>query len=132
MEQNEGGEDVFDKHPIYDLRQIYAKDLLGRTLIELDRARKIRDYSMWYGLVRWDLYADLYQKLDQKEIEMIESKIEETRKVIARFTSAFLKKSNNPEEHETIMNAIWELEVLMKNLAEEHNIYGTAKEDIGL
>lgn len=125
-------DEIFDKHPIYDLRQIYAKDLLGDTLKKVKLFREQREYSIWYGLVRWDLYADLYQKLDKKEIEQLNLKIEETKEIISKYPQAYLKRNNNAEEHEIITKAIWELEVLMKNLAEEHNIYGAMKEDIGL
>jgi hypothetical protein len=132
MVEAEGGGDVFDKHPIYDLRQIYAKDLLGDTLKRIKMARELREYSAWYGLVRWDFYADLYQKLEKTEIELINKKIEETKRIIAKYPMAFLKKNNAPNEHEIITQAIWDLEVLMKNLSEEHNIYGKAEDDEGL
>lgn len=132
MVETEGGGDVFDKHPIYDLRQIYAKDLLGDTLKRIKMAREIREYSVWYGLVRWDFYADLYQKLDPEEIKKINDKIEETKRVISKYPMAFLKKNTNYNEHEIIIQAIWDLEVLMKNLSEEHNIYGRVEDDEGL
>lgn len=125
-------EGYFDKHPIYDLRQIYAKDLLGDTLKKIKMARELREYSAWYGLVRWDFYADLYQKLEAKEITEIDKKIAEAVDVINKYPQAYLKKSNNPIEHDAIMTALWNLEVFMKNIAEEHAIYGKAEDDEGL
>lgn len=132
MAKEEYEEDYFDKHPIYDLRQIYAKNLLGDTLIKIKVAREERNYPLWFGLIRWDLYADLYQKFSKKEIEMLEEKIKETIVILNTYRQAFLKQSTNEEHNEKIVKAIWDLEVLMKNLSEEHNIYGKAEEDIGL
>lgn len=125
-------EEYFDKHPIYDLRQIYAKDLLGDTLKKVKFAREQREYSLYFGLVRWDLYADLYQKLSEEEIAEVNKKIEETKNLLAKHPQAFLKKTNDANEHEIVMNAIWQLEVLMKNLFEEHAIYGKQEDEEGL
>lgn len=125
-------EEYFDKHPVYDLRQIYAQDLLGNTLKKIAYAREIRDFPLWYGLLRWDLYADLYQKFDKEEIEKIDEQIKITKSIISKFPNAYLKRSVVAEEHEAITEAIWKLEILIKNIAEEHGVYGRAEEDIGL
>ena len=126
-------EEYFEKQPIYDLRQIYAKDLLGDTLKKIKVAREERKYSLWFGLIRWDLFADLYQKFDETELELVENKIKEVKTVINKYQQAFLNKSTNPEDNEKVIQAIWDLEVLMKNLSEEHSIYGKKEwEDEGL
>lgn len=134
MAKDFGNEDkYFDDHPIYDLRTIYAKDLLGDTLKKVKLARELRNFSVWFGLVRWDLYADLFQKFDKEEIKEIDDKIIVTEKIINQYPNAFLKKTQDPEEVQKVIKAIWELEVLMKNISEEHNIYGRAEmEDEGL
>lgn len=132
MAKEDYDEDYFDKHPIYDLRQIYAKNLLGDTLMKIKIAREKRDYPLWFGLIRWDLYADLYQKFDKKELALLDEKIKETIAILNQYRQAYCKQSTNPEHNEKIMKAIWDLEVLMKNLSEEHGIYGKAEEDIGL
>ena len=128
-----GDDDLFSNQPIYDLRQIYAKDLLGDTLKRIKYARESRTFSLWYGLLRWDLYADLYQKFNKDEIKMVEDKIKETRSIINKYQQTFLNKNNDSREIEIVTQAIWDLEVLMKNLSEEHSIYGRKDmEDEGL
>jgi hypothetical protein len=127
-----GSEDSFDKQPVYDLRQIYAKELLGVTFKEIAYARKTKNFSLWYELIRWDLYADLYQKLTTKEREHIDKLILDTEDEISKHKGVYVRKSSNAEDTAGLKLAIWKLEVAMKELAEKHNLYGAMKEDIGL
>lgn len=125
-------EDYFDNQPIYDLRQVYAKDLLGDTLKKVKYFRENKMYSEWLDFLRWHLFADLYQKLNQTEIKSINDKIEDVKTIVVKYPNAYLGKKKDPRENETVMKAIWELEVLMKNIAEQHAIYGRTDDDEGL
>jgi hypothetical protein len=125
-------EDESSKEMLYDLRQIFAKEIIGMTLREIARARKFNDYQNWYQLLKRDLRVEIARKLSEEERQKVLNKIEEVKRILYENSSAYSKKSFNPEQHDKIQEALCELEELMTTLMEEHNMYGNKRDDEGL
>lgn len=117
---------------VYDLRQIYAKDLLGETLKMIRMARTTENYSLWYHLLKRDLFTEINQKLKSKEREEIRNQIAETKNVLVKYSQAYLKKSSSGEEHEKIEDTLCKLEMLLKHFMETHKMFGFMDDDEGL
>jgi len=110
---------------IWDLRQIYAKDLVGETLKAIRFARITENYSLWYHLLKRDLLTEIYQKLSKEEETELLNLIEKTKQVISNNSQAYLKKSGNPTEHEAIEDALCRLEQRMRQIMDkEHKMFG--------
>jgi hypothetical protein len=128
---NFGSEEV-DGALIFDLRQIYAKDILGETLKAIKLARINDNYNLWYHLLKRDLLTEISQKLNDEEIEHVRNKIQDTKNVIEKYKTAFVKKNTNPNDHEQIEDALCNLEMCMTRLMEDHKMYGYKEDDEGL
>jgi len=121
-----------DKTLIYDLRQVYAKDIIGNTLMQIKMARTSENYPLWYHSLKRDLLTEISQKLSEKEINEVKIKINEVKKVLTQYSEAYLGKHKDANAHETIEDALCELEMLMTGLMEKHNMYGHQEDDEGL
>lgn len=126
----EGDEDAL----AYDLRQIYAKDLVGETLKQIRIARVTENYILWYHLLKRDLFTEIYQKLDEDEVKVIEELITQVKKILVANSGAYLKTSKNENEHEAVEDALCKLERKMRRIMDkEHNMFGLKDfEDEGL
>ena len=58
---------------IWDLRQIYAIDIVGQTLKDIKMARNVNDFSTWFKLLKRDLATEINHKLDKLEKIMIDT-----------------------------------------------------------
>lgn len=121
-----------DKKPAYDLRQIYAEKLLGDTLQKIKNARETRNFSIWFNLLRIDLMADVNQKFDKDERLAIREKLIEVSKIISENPYTYLGKDVDPIKNEKVLQAIFSLELLIKQFMEDNKIYGGVEEDLGL
>lgn len=117
---------------LYDLRQIFAKDILGETLKQIAHARKSNEYSVWYMLLKRDLKVEIYRKLTDEEIKDVNFKIDKVKKVLVENKGAYLHQNNNSSMHELIVDSLVELECLLTKLMETHNMYGNKRDDEGL
>lgn len=125
--QGEGAEGL-----VYDLRQIYAKDLVGETLKAIRLARISENYPVWYHLLKRDLLTEISQKLDDEELTKIKNKIDEVKRIIMINVLAYQKKTTDGLQHEAVETALCELEMMMRKLMEEHNMFGNFNDDEGL
>jgi glycerol-3-phosphate O-acyltransferase len=117
---------------VWDLRQIYAKELVGSTLKAIQQARVTENYSQWYHLLKRDLFTEIRQKLDNKEADEVVGKISEVKKILVKNNQAFLKKSNDEKQHEEIEEALCDLEMLMRILMDKKGMFGVFQEDEGM
>lgn len=117
-----------DKSAVYDLRQVYATELVGMTLKQIDTARKLGSYSTWFKLLKRDLYSDLHQKLKEKERIAYQEKLKQTIGEINKYPLVYLGKSKDGLGNDVVENAIQELEMFMKDLMEKHKLFGAKEE----
>ena len=129
MPDNWGDNDYGDKTIIYDLRQIYAKDIVGVTLKNIQMARTTENYHLWYHLLKRDLMTEISQNLSDVELDSLRNQIKETKKVIDKHKGAYRKLNTKPEDHEAIEDALCDLEMAMTKLMKKHKMYG-AKEQV--
>lgn len=132
MAWNYNSGDEADKSLVYDLRQIYAKDILGETLKAIKFARTHEMYPQWYHLLKRDLLTEISQKLTEKELISIKITIDNVKKILHDHGNAFIGKNKNADEHEIIEDALCLLEMAMTRLMEDHNMYGYVEDDEGL
>lgn len=121
-----------DKALVYDLRQIYAKDIIGESLKAIKIARTSENYPLWYHLLKRDLLTEISQKLNEEEIIKVRKQIKLTRDIIMKYPEAYLGKSHDSYHHELIEDALCELEMTMTKLMETHKMYGSKEDDEGL
>ena len=127
-----GSADNIDTSMIWDLRQVYAIDIVGQTLKDIKIARNINNFSTWFKLLKRDLATDINNKLDDAEKPLVKTKIEDTEKIIVQNQSAYLGGSTSAEEIQNLEEALCDLEMYLKQLMQEHGMFGQKEEDIGL
>lgn len=113
-----------DKELIYDLRQIYAIQIVGETLKQIAYLRKTNQFPAWFRMLKRDLRIEISKGLTEKEIKLIEHKIHLTKHIINKFPNEYLGKTHEANAHESIEEALIELEILMVSLMEKHSMFG--------
>ena len=127
-----GSADNIDTSMIWDLRQVYAIDIVGQTLKDIKIARNINNFSTWFKLLKRDLATEINHKLDILEKPLVKEKIKEIEKIIVKNENAYSGTSSSSEEVQNIEEALCDLEMYLKQLMEEHGMFGYKEEDIGL
>ena len=127
-----GANSDLDNGMIWDLRQIYAIDIVGQTLKDIKNARNLNDYPIWFKLLKRDLATEINHKLSKEEKPLVKNKIKETEKIIVKNQNAYLKQSCSAQQVQELEEALCDLEMYLKNLMEEHGMFGAKEEDIGL
>ena len=127
-----GRVDDNDSAMIWDLRQIYAIDIVGQTLKDIKIARNVNDFSTWFKLLKRDLATEINHKLDKLEKPLLIEKIKETEKIIIKNRNAYTNQPCSAEEVQLLEEALCKLEMFLKQMMEEHGMFGRAEEDIGL
>lgn len=126
------GSDSVDSTLIWDLRQIYAVDILGQTLKDIKMARNFNDFATWFKLLKRDLATEINHKLDKAEKPLVKDLIKETEKIIIKNKNAYTNQPCSNEEFQKVEEALCKLEMYLKQLMEEHGMFGMKEEDIGL
>jgi hypothetical protein len=126
------GAEEFDKNMIWDLRQIYAVDILGQTLKDIKIARDLDNFPIWFKLLKRDLATEINHKLDKLEKPLVKEFIKKTEQILIRNKNAYAKNPCSSEEFQEVEEALCELEMYLKQLMEEHGMFGQKEEDIGL
>ena len=126
------GSEEFDKNMIWDLRQIYAVDILGQTLKDIKVARDLDNFPIWFKLLKRDLATEINHKLDELEKPLVKEFIKKTEQIIIKNKNAYQKTACSSEEFQAVEEALCELEMYLKQLMEEHGMFGQKEEDIGL
>lgn len=121
-----------DSSLVYDLRTIYAKEIVGETLKNIKVARLTENYPAWYKLLKRDLYTEINHKLEPEEKLKIRKTIKEIKTIISKNNLAYLGKSKDSEEHELVEDSLAKLERLLLRLMEKHKMFGSKEDDEGL
>jgi len=124
--------DNFEAGMIWDLRQIYAIDIVGQTLKDIKVARNLNDFANWFKLLKRDLATEINHKLDKIEKPLVQQKIKDTEMIIVKNQNAYTKSQCSAREVQELEEALCNLEMFLKQLMEEHGMFGQKEEDIGL
>ena len=117
----------------WDLRQVFAKDLVGETLKQIAVARKSSNFADWFKLLKRDLATEIYKNLDDEQNDEIDKKIVETKKIINKNSGAYTKNGADADEVEAIENCLEDLEKLMLSFMQKQGMFGSKDfEDDGL
>ena len=117
---------------IWDLRQIYAVEILGRTLTNIQEARLSDNFPLWFKLLKRDLSTIISHKLAPEEITELNTKTESLKKVLIKNSNAYQKKDCTALEYQQVEDALCDFEKYLYSLIEEHKMFGQREEDIGL
>jgi len=113
---------------IYDLRQIYANEVIKPTLNQIKFFRTANNYSGWFESLRRDLRVEISKELTEVELKEINEKINKVLKIIKANEMAYVGRDNSPERNDKIKEELCELEMLMMSLMEKHKMFGKTKE----
>jgi hypothetical protein len=113
---------------IYDLRQIYAHTILGKTFETLKVARATENFPVWFRILKRDLRTEISFKLTDDELKELNEKIEQTKEVLYKHSNTYLGKNQQADEYEIIEEALCQLETHMLRLMEEHKMFGGASD----
>lgn len=117
----------------WDLRQVFAKDIVGETLKLIALARRVNDYPNWFKLLKRDLATEIYKNLSPEENQDIDEKIKSTIEILNKNISAYQKKVSDAKSINAVENALIDLEKLMLNLMQVEGMFGSKEaEDEGL
>ena len=120
------------KDLVWDLRQIYAQDILKPTLTAIKIARLNSNFVDWFKLLRRDLRVEINHKMNKEERISIKKKIDEIKMIISKNENSFLGKDKDAVGFQKIDDSLCELEMMMWNVMEEHNMLGKPEGDEGL
>lgn len=125
--------DDISKDVPYDLRQVYAIEILGEHLKDIARARKIDSFSMYYKCLK-DVFIVVQHKFKKKEEakKKYKEKMEAVAKLANKNTEVWLRKSNDQDKYSEIEAALNDVEMYLYDKIEEAKIFGAAKGIPGL
>lgn len=132
FKKNYGSSDEYEPGMVWDLRQIYAIEIVGQTLKDIKRARNLNDYPTWFKLLKRDLATEINHKLDSSEKPLVANKIKAIEKIIIENQNAYTNQECSAEQVQKVEEALCNLEMYLKQLMEEHGMFGMKEEDIGL
>ena len=114
----------------YDLRQIYAVNLVGEHLQDVARARKEDDFKAYFKCLK-DLWIITQHKIKAKAKdapEQYQKLLDEVIDKINLYPMVFAKKSNNAKGSWEIENTLNELEMFLYDKIEEAKMFGAKPE----
>lgn len=134
----------------YDLRQVYAIEILGEHLKDIARARKSDNFPMYFKCLK-DLYIVVQHKFKSKEskytLKNEKGIVEEKRytpkeyysflmnrvAILAnKHSSDWLGTTKTPEPYAAIEEALNDVEMFLYDKIEDAKLFGSAKLPPGL
>ena len=135
-------EDLSNKDMPYDLRQVYAVDILGEHLKDIARARKADNYYIYFKCLK-DLFIITQFKWKDKKINVIENKEKKEVKALEHWDflfkaavevcntnrNEFLGESKEPRKRAMVETALNNLEQFIYEMIDTANMFGGIQED---
>lgn len=127
--------DGLGKDVPYDLRQVYAVEILGEHLKDVARARKKDDYSSYFKCLK-DLWIIVKHKIKKSDKEKATEEYKELMngavKVANQYPQEFTGRGKDPNGCALIEEVLNEVETFLYDKIEEANLFGTQKKIPGL
>jgi len=140
--------DGISKDVPYDLRQIYAVELLGEHLKDVARARKSDNFLLYYKCLK-DVWIVVQHKIKDGEKDKVEVVINGEEKLLSKKEyfnyllktvadlananrAEWLGQSHDPDKVATIEQALNNVEIFLYDEIENAKIFGSSKDIPGL
>jgi len=117
-----------EKELLYDLRQAFVI-ITTEIKKEIVIARTNKDFPRWYNLID-SLFIEVSKNLSEKEVIVYEKLNSSTLKELGKFSSSFLKKSN--QNANEVYSLLRTLDLWINRKMNEKNMYGSKDSDDGL
>lgn len=143
MDFNKETTDGLSKEVPYDLRQIYAVEILGEHLKDIARARKEDNFIMYFKCLK-DVYivtqhkfkeSNKDQNKNKKEGEEEISYFSLMKKVVElanKYSTDWLGQTKDPDHRAEIEQALNNVEMFLYDKIEEAKLFGSARDIPGL
>jgi hypothetical protein len=113
----------------YDLRQIYAVQIIGTTLQKIEFAREQGNMVLLFDLLTMHLHTNLNQKLTEKEREEYNIIEQNTIKELNKNGQAFIGTDKTPEKIARVKIVLKKLEMWLKDKMQTHGLFGSGWSD---
>ena len=122
----------FDNALPYDLRQIYAVNIVGEHLQDVARARKMNDLQSYYNCLKdlWVITQSKIKERDKKAPEEYKKLLIKAIEKINQNPNEFKSKTGykNPKGFYEIEQALNDLEMFLYDKIEEAKMFGSKQE----
>lgn len=129
MDNSEGAYN-FDTTIPYDLRQIYAVQIVGEHLLDVARARKADNYPAYFKSLK-DLWIVSQHKIKAKDKDAIteyDKLLVDTVRTINKHASSFSGKIKNAVGVAAIENTLNKIEMFLYDKIEDAKMFGAKRE----
>ena len=120
-----------NKALLYDLRQIYAIDVVGVWLKFINEACASDDFPAWFKGLK-NLATKVDKNLKRPEREKIKIRYEKALKTIKEYEQAFIGQSNDAGERANIEESLRLLEKSVMRAMRKNGMFGKDKTVEGL
>lgn len=127
--------DGLGKEIAYDLRQVYAVEIVGEHLKDVARARKRDNYSYYFKCLKdlWITIKHKIKKSDRKKAHEDYTALMNTAVLTAnKYPVEFTGKGQAPVGCAAIEDALNNVEMFLYDKIEEANLFGSSKKIPGL
>jgi hypothetical protein len=114
---------------LYDLRQVYAVEILRPILVAIEWHREKNEFSQWFEKLTMSLHTNINQKLDGGEKKEYEAILTKTINEINRLRDTFSGHNKDPQKVYQVKIALKELEMWLKGKMEKHGLFGKGDEE---
>ncbi len=127
---NTSGSYNFDTTIPYDLRQIYAVQIVGEHLLDVARARKADNYPAYLKSLKdlWIVSQHKIKAKDKDAIKEYEELIDNAIKIINEHSSSFAGKRKTAIGMAAIENALNKIEMFLYDKIEDAKMFGAKRE----
>jgi len=118
----------------YDLRQIYAVNLVGEHLQDVARARKADNYNNYFKSLKdlWIITQHKIKEKDKNAPEKYKKLIKESIEIMNQNSNALSKGSRNNIGKARIEYSLNEIEMFLYDCLSNAGIFGSKWDDDGL
>ena len=117
-----------EKELLYDLRQAFVI-ITTEIKKEIVIARTNKEFPRWYSLLD-SLFIEVSKNLSDKEVDAYEKLNLDVLKLLNKYSSSFMMKSNNNSNE--VYSALRTLDLWLNRKMNEKNMYGSKDMDDGL
>lgn len=146
MVKDRGNDNEEYKELAYDLRQVYAIEILGEHLKDVARARKEDNFPMYFKTLKdvWIVaqhrFRDKTYNVENEKGESVELNLKQyfnflmnkVAKLANKYNTDWLAQTSDPDNIAKIESALNDVEMFLYDHIQEANIFGGKYDDEGL
>lgn len=127
--------DTLGKDVPYDLRQVFAVELVGEHLKDIARARKADNYSAYFKCLK-DLWIIIRHKIKTSNVKQAttdyNTKMNAAVEKANKYPNEFIGQTKDPTGCAAIETALNDVEMFLYKQIEDANMFGSSKKIPGL